>query len=165
MTLTLENECLQNPCSINGKCVDTLESFYCTCKSGFYGDGFKCDNLQNAQCGRRHASDTPEKSRVTTGLTRYRDWPAFLTEKRIVGGRVAMLKDWPWMANLRLSGEDFPFCGASIVNDRFLITAAHCITPLLHYLQQGQLRIYVGDWHIMPDRVKGTFSIMLMISI
>ena len=142
--------------------MDTLESFYCTCNSGFYGDGFKCDNLQNAQCGRRHASDTPEKTRFTAGLTPYQDWPDFLTEKRIVGGRVAMLKDWPWMANIRWGGDGWisaPICGASIVSDRFLVTAAHCINP------DAQLEIYVGDWHIMPDRVEGMCSLMIMISI
>lgn len=137
--------CDAKPCDINAKCVDRPGLSYCTCNPGYLGNGLKCYSLQNAQCGRRHASDTPDKTSVLTGLPRYRDWSASLAERGMVG-KVAMPKDWPWMAYIRVDGHNTPYAGASIVNDRFLITLA---TGLTHFIRKDTLhkvRIYVGDW-------------------
>ena len=41
----LTNHCAENNCHVNAECVNTMESFRCTCKSGFEGDGHKCTAL------------------------------------------------------------------------------------------------------------------------
>lgn len=46
------------------------------------------------------------------------------TNLRIVGGESASLHEWPWMALVLLPGG---FCGGALINDRFVLTAAHCI--------------------------------------
>ncbi|MPC29301.1 Transmembrane protease serine 11B-like protein [Portunus trituberculatus] len=46
------------------------------------------------------------------------------TNLRIVGGENANLHEWPWMALVLLPGG---FCGGALINDRFVLTAAHCI--------------------------------------
>ncbi|XP_068220837.1 trypsin-1-like isoform X3 [Palaemon carinicauda] len=46
-------------------------------------------------------------------------------EGRVVGGRVAQRNQYPWLVSLNYRGK--LYCGASLVNDRFLVTAAHCI--------------------------------------
>ncbi|XP_015602365.1 chymotrypsin-1 [Cephus cinctus] len=44
---------------------------------------------------------------------------------RIVGGTTAKISDFPYQVSIRISG--FHICGGSILNNRWLLTAAHCI--------------------------------------
>ena len=45
------NECEDGThlCSDDSECSDTLQSYSCTCKSGFTGDGYRCSTIK--QCG------------------------------------------------------------------------------------------------------------------
>lgn len=35
--------------------------------------------------------------------------------------------DWPWMAALMVKGEEHSFCGAVVITENHVITAAHCL--------------------------------------
>lgn len=66
---------------------------------------------------------------------------------RIIGGNKTALFEFPWMALLTYdtpNGRDFR-CGGSIISNRYILTAAHCITNLSN-LRLVQVRC--GEYNI-----------------
>ncbi|XP_069109595.1 mite allergen Eur m 3-like [Argopecten irradians] len=55
--------------------------------------------------------------------------------KRIINGKAANIKDFPWQASLRTA---ISFCGAVVISSKTALTAAHCIKPnVVHALKVG----------------------------
>jgi len=53
----------------------------------------------------------------------------------IFGGTDAKPMDYPWMAALHWPNTEWKNiwqCGGSIINDRYILTAAHCVKPKPH---------------------------------
>ena len=50
-----------------------------------------------------------------------------LTRVRIIGGQEAKPNSWPMMVSLRFNNSASHSCGGSILNDYFVLTAAHCV--------------------------------------
>lgn len=47
---------------------------------------------------------------------------------KIVNGEVAKEGDWPWMCSMHYNGRHI--CGGSLINERWIVTAAHCVSDL-----------------------------------
>ncbi|GAU88613.1 hypothetical protein RvY_01282 [Ramazzottius varieornatus] len=61
-----------------------------------------------------------------------------IAQARIVGGQRAFFGQIPWQVSIQAFGTHF--CGAAILNDRWIITAAHCASAV----QQNQLQLVIG---------------------
>jgi secreted trypsin-like serine protease len=68
---------------------------------------------------------------------------------KIIGGESAQQDTWGWIVSLR-SGNSH-FCGGSILNQRYIITAAHCFEKRMHSL--STITVCAGT-----NRLSGTCS-------
>ena len=48
---------------------------------------------------------------------------------RIVGGSNADISDYPWQVSLQLrsGGSWYHICGGSIIDNKWVVTASHCV--------------------------------------
>ncbi|XP_063244255.1 transmembrane protease serine 9-like [Bacillus rossius redtenbacheri] len=60
-------------------------------------------------------------------------------EIRIVGGRPTGVNRYPWVARLVYDGQFH--CGGSLLDSRYVLTAAHCVRRL----KKSKIRVYLGD--------------------
>ena len=61
------------------------------------------------------------------------------TITRIVGGESATSTSWAWAVSISIAGSYL--CGATILSDSWVITAAHCVSGF----QASQITIYAGS--------------------
>jgi len=83
-------------------------------------------------------------------------------QTRIVGGRPADPDEWPWLAALvhksgRGSGQ---YCGATLISDTHVLTAAHCLAPF----KKEDILVKLGEYDFETEGETGdqTFTVQSM---
>uniref|UniRef100_A0A182MV97 CLIP domain-containing serine protease n=1 Tax=Anopheles culicifacies TaxID=139723 RepID=A0A182MV97_9DIPT len=68
---------------------------------------------------------------------------------RIVGGQPTKIDEFPWTALIEYQKPDGRFgfhCGGSIINERYIVTAAHCINAIPRNWKVHRVRL--GEWDL-----------------
>uniref|UniRef100_A0A2C9GWT4 CLIP domain-containing serine protease n=1 Tax=Anopheles funestus TaxID=62324 RepID=A0A2C9GWT4_ANOFN len=68
---------------------------------------------------------------------------------RIVGGQVANIDEFPWTALIEFRKGDGSFdfhCGGTLINERYIVTAAHCIVSIDNLSPVHRVRL--GEWDL-----------------
>ncbi|XP_037548326.1 chymotrypsin A [Nematolebias whitei] len=63
--------------------------------------------------------------------------PVITGYSRIVNGEEAVPHSWPWQVSLQDS-TNFHFCGGSLINENWVVTAAHCDVKMTHKVVLGE---------------------------
>ncbi|XP_030635440.1 coagulation factor VII [Chanos chanos] len=153
MTYHAREPCLANPCKNNGTCIYLGDTYQCQCLEGFEGaycqevfeDTLKCLYLNGGceqfcdgsgprrTCGCAHGYSIGEDGKSCVAQVQYPcgkiphqgSNQTGQLQTRLVGGNQCPKGHCPWQVLLQHKGQSL--CGGVLVDDRWVVTAAHCL--------------------------------------
>ncbi|XP_048023768.1 ST14 transmembrane serine protease matriptase a [Megalobrama amblycephala] len=141
-------------CDGNRDCKDGADEEGCSremsCTVSTYAcSNKKCITKQNPQCdGQDDCGDNSDESSCNCGKKVFKS-------SRVVGGQDAIVGEFPWQVSLHVKNMAH-VCGASIISERWLVTAAHCVQDeKIKFSQPGTWEAYLG-LHTQKDKQTAT---------
>ncbi|KAG9478402.1 hypothetical protein GDO78_013425 [Eleutherodactylus coqui] len=170
--LVLPITCLINNGGCQQMCrEDASKNVICSCASGYKlgEDGKSCEEAVPYPCGKVTAPEALPKDDTRSIIDDYEDFnstfitydnstenlqsdqgsdvivPAIVnSNEKIVGGTDSLKGEFPWQVRFAYK-DGVSFCGGSIVNEKWIVTAAHCF--LLPDLQLDEVKVVAGDYN------------------
>ncbi|XP_057705287.1 coagulation factor IXa [Corythoichthys intestinalis] len=160
------DQCRSNPCFHRARCEDGANSYKCHCPKDFSGinceiDSLKRCDLNNGDCkhfcqptgiigGKCYCAEGYKLMRDGLSCKPQVEFPCgkvAITEKRqrIVGGVEVEKGEIPWQAALVRTSDGKVFCGGSILNERWVVTAAHCLNLDPFYVRLGEHNVTLDE--------------------
>uniref|UniRef100_U5ET91 CLIP domain-containing serine protease n=1 Tax=Corethrella appendiculata TaxID=1370023 RepID=U5ET91_9DIPT len=157
-----ENDDCTNPRQQSGKCIPVRNcQFIVSILTSSTRTPEKTEFVKNSRCGVNNGrtlvccptlTDSNQVSSRLAKLPGIDECGAAGIQDRIVGGEITPLGEYPWMARLGydrgLKGFAYS-CGGSIINNKHIITAAHCITDIPNTWKLKHIRL--GEWFTDTD--------------
>ncbi|XP_054479655.1 coagulation factor VII [Anoplopoma fimbria] len=167
---TAVDHCLSSPCKNGATCTRHIDTYICKCPPGFHGS--HCDKARVNSYGCRYRNggcehfcrQFPNCSHVCFCAPGYRLHPDAIScvpqdrvacglplntlTPRVINGETCPKGLCPWQALIR--DRKVFTCGAIVLSDRWLLTAAHCVwrKPAAFF------NVTVGEHDL--DKVEGT---------
>lgn len=128
-------------------CGRIMDNVQCT-DSTYKCENNKCTIKENPECdGTPDCEDKSDEANCDCGRSLFKT-------SRIVGGQDAEEGEFPWQVSLHIKNAGH-VCGASVISQRWLVTAAHCVQDdaKTRYSQPGVWEAYLG-LHIQKQNGK-----------